>query len=341
MVACAQCRQRKVVTSCPRCCQADSQFQVRCESGPNSCEACTRLGFQCSYSAPATSGSGAVPTATRKRGARACDACRSQRARCTGGTPSCLRCQQLKTSCNYSLSVRQYRARDTQRPNSATSTESYTAVIRPFDNNKATHSISTTASDTVASPTTSISERVDTYALYLFTLIALMGFRFLGCEKAVVREHIDAYFSYIYPIPLFSFLHRADFLNQYTAGTVSPALLLAVCAVSSRFLSSTAQAAPQAKSWIDKAERLLFQTLGRTTLESIQTLLMIGLHFSHSNHTNKSFLYVALAARMAVWLKLHKEDSRLSFVDQECRRRMLWCIFILDRFQAGGVAVST
>jgi hypothetical protein len=166
MVACAQCRQRKVFISCPRCCQADSQLQVRCEGGPNSCEACTRLGFQCSYSAPATSGSGGVPTATRKRGARACDACRSQRARCTGGTPSCLRCQQLKISCNYSLSVRQYRARDTQRPSSATSTENSTAVMLPSHNYDAAQSTSTTASDTVASPATSSSERVDAYAFY-------------------------------------------------------------------------------------------------------------------------------------------------------------------------------
>lgn len=155
-----------------------------------------------------------------------------------------------------------------------------------------------------------------------------------------MRQHIDAYFEFIYPIPLYNFLHRADFLSRYTAGTISPALLLAVCALSSRFLSSTPQAARQAKLWIDTAERMHFQSLGRTTLEGIQALMIVALHYTYCINATKSFLYVALAARMAYWLKLHKEDSHLSFVDQECRRRLLWCIFTKDRFQAGGVAVS-
>ncbi|OAK99591.1 hypothetical protein IQ06DRAFT_277747, partial [Phaeosphaeriaceae sp. SRC1lsM3a] len=206
MVACAQCRQRK----------------VRCQGGPLSCDACTRLGFQCSYSAAPTPGSGNIP-ATRKRGARACDSCRTQRSRCSGGTP-CLRCQQMNATCHYSLS-----------------------------------------------------------------------------------------------------------------GETTPALLLAVCAVSSRFLHDAAQAARQGKSWIEKAERMLFQNLGRTTLENLQAQVLVGLYHNYNFNFNKSFIYVALAVRMAYALKLHKEDRQFSFVDQECRRRLMWCLFINDRFQAGGV----
>ncbi|KAH7402353.1 fungal-specific transcription factor domain-containing protein [Phaeosphaeria sp. MPI-PUGE-AT-0046c] len=173
-----------------------------------------------------------------------------------------------------------------------------------------------------ASPATSASGRLDQY---------------LGCEKALIRRHIDAYFDYIYPVPLYSFLHRADFLNRYANGGTTPALLLAVCGASARFLPAATQLARQSKSWIEKAERMLFQSLGRTTLESVQALVLIGLHYNCNNNPNKSFVYVALAARMAYAIKLHKEDSRLSFIDQECRRRLMWCLFVNDRFQAGGV----
>lgn len=85
---------------------------------------------------------------------------------------------------------------------------------------------------------------------------------------------------------------------------------------------------------------MLFQNLGRTTIESVQALVLVGLYHSYNNNSSKSFLYVALAVRMAYALKLHKEDSRLPFLDQECRRRLMWCLFITDRFQAGGVPVS-
>lgn len=143
MVACAQCRQRK----------------VRCQGGPLSCDACTRLGFQCSYSAAPTPGSGNIP-ATRKRGARACDSCRTQRSRCSGGTP-CLRCQQMNATCHYSLSVRQYRADESQRPMSATSLDSSTAQDRHNEAMSAVHSTPGTDNDIVVSPATSASGRLD------------------------------------------------------------------------------------------------------------------------------------------------------------------------------------
>lgn len=165
MVACAQCRQRKVSTSRYGYTRTDCQIQVRCQGGPTRCEACTRLGFQCSYSATATSGSGSVPNMTRKRGTRACDACRAQKARCTGDTPKCLRCQQLIIPCHYSLSVRQYKSRDVQRPSITKSVDDSTALTRSDDNNNAAHSTSTTASETMASPDTSVSETMDRYCL--------------------------------------------------------------------------------------------------------------------------------------------------------------------------------
>lgn len=156
MVACSQCRQRK----------------VRCQGGPHCCDACTRLGFQCSYSTTPTSGPSNVP-ATRRRGARACDACRAQRSRCSGSAP-CLRCQQLDVTCHYSLSVRQYRAGESQRPKSATSIDSSVPPDRHNEAMSVVNSTPTTESDIVASPATSASGRLDKYVFMSGILLDLI-----------------------------------------------------------------------------------------------------------------------------------------------------------------------
>jgi hypothetical protein len=89
--------------------------QVRCSKGPDPsiCSACARLGFRCSLTISTTPGSGTdtSPTAVpRKRGSRACDACRAQKSQCSGDSPSCSRCLRLEMPCIYSLSIRQYKA---------------------------------------------------------------------------------------------------------------------------------------------------------------------------------------------------------------------------------------
>jgi hypothetical protein len=168
----------------------------------------------------------------------------------------------------------------------------------------------------------------------------LTGNRCIGCSRAVVREHIDAYFDYIYPIPVYSFLHRADFLAQYASSLVPSMLLLAVCGIASRFLPADKGKPGQARAWIELSEKMVNQSLGQNTITAVQTLMIIALYHTHNHQTSKSSLYLALASRMAYLLKLHMEDSRVLFVEQECRRRLIWCMFTMDRFHAGGVPVS-
>jgi len=287
-----------------------------------------------------TPDSGNASTVSRKRGARACDACRAQRSRCSGNSPTCHRCQRLNIPCHYTLSVRQYRAEGRQSSKSVTPIQDYCRHDGQYEANNAVQSTPTTASETVTSPATSAAERLDGYGCTLWcTIPRTNGRRYLGVERTTIRQHIDAYFEYVYPVPILSFLHRADFLGQYTTGTVYPALLLAVCAISSRFLPPAKERSIQVKSWVEQAETILFQSLGKWNIESVQALMMLAMCHGHSYHNGKTFQYLALAVRTAFALKLHKEDDGLSFVERECRRRLLWCMFTLDRFQAGGIIV--
>lgn len=174
----------------------------------------------------------------------------------------------------------------------------------------------------------------------IYLILCLTFFRTLGCDRRVIRQHIDAYFEYIYPVPIFSFLHRAELLSQFTAATIYPALLLAICGLSARFMTPSKERGTQAKSWIELAEKIVFRDFGKINIANVQTLMLLELHQMYDHRNSKCFLYLALAVRVAYSLKLHKEDRQLSFLEQESRRRLLWCMFALDRLHAGGVPVS-
>jgi hypothetical protein len=168
-----------------------------------------------------------------------------------------------------------------------------------------------------------------------------MTSRLLGCPRSVVRDHIDAYFVHIYAAPLFNFLHKVEFLNNYASGTVDTALLLAVCGAASRFLLPTKEDASQAKSWMKRAESMVLQNTSKLKVSNLEALMIVILHYTHHHQFSQAFLHLSLAARMAFTLKINHEDRALSFIEQESRRRLLWCIYSLDRLIAGGVPVST
>jgi hypothetical protein len=94
------------------------------------------------------------------------------------------------------------------------------------------------------------------------------------------------------------------------------------------------------KSWIELAQTMVFQSAGKINIANVQALILLELYSMHNHENGKSFLYISLAVRMAYSLKLHKEDSQLPFFEQESRRRLLWCMFTLDRLHAGGVPVG-
>ncbi|KAJ8119128.1 hypothetical protein OPT61_g19 [Boeremia exigua] len=95
------------------------------------------------------------------------------------------------------------------------------------------------------------------------------------------------------------------------------------------------------RTWIELAETTIFRTLGKPTVANIQAILILGLYRSYNNQSGKTFLYLSLAVRMAFSLKLHKDDSNLSFIERESRRRLLWCLYTVDRLCAGGVPEYT
>lgn len=296
--------------------------------------ACSRLGFPCSL-AGATDGHGVVaanpspndwPAVTKIRIGRACIACHAQKARCSGERPSCLRCRERDLDCRYAPSKRQKKTSPASHDHSQ-SNEHSPALESPI--------FRSPTERTASLEVTELSPSVPPVAV---TEPALNGS--MDCEPSLVRQLIDAYFEYIYPIPVFNFLHRADFLQAWSAGQIPSYLIWAICGAAARFLSEEVPNHYR-DSWVDQAETAILQHVGHISLSRLQALMVILFDRAANQQFGKVFNLLAIAVRAAYTLRLHWDNAAASFSTQECRRRLMWSIFAFDKMCAGGMVEYT
>ncbi|KAA8569956.1 hypothetical protein EYC84_002294 [Monilinia fructicola] len=158
----------------------------------------------------------------------------------------------------------------------------------------------------------------------------------LGISKATTKRYIDAYFEFVSSTPGKGFIHRATFLRNWNNGAVNPALVKAMCASSIAFVSKDDESRTTAQKWMDEAERYVWQSLSRPSAVLVEILLVIVFYrFEHREYF-KSQALTAVAAKMAFVLGLNYENNSLSTLVRECRRRLMWSIFHVDRLSAGG-----
>ena len=134
------------------------------------------------------------------------------------------------------------------------------------------------------------------------------------------------------------------------AGTVPPVLILAVCAVSSRFSThpklNTTPAFLRGEDWAVEARNIVMKRYEWPNITILTCLLILGLHEFGTCQGGRSWALGGQAIRMAYALQLHRDldhdpskpngKVELSFIDREIRRRTMWACFLMDRFNSSG-----
>lgn len=171
--------------------------------------------------------------------------------------------------------------------------------------------------------------------------LCLSCFRSMRCDTPVVKAHINAYFDYVYPMPSFSFLHRALFMLDYNQGTCSPGLLRAVCAAGSFYIPQKPETQSRKDVWINEAQSAVLQAIDEPCLVNIQSLLLLVFCNAMMRRHKKVMTLISIASRWAFISRLDQERSDLPFMIQEIRRRVMWGLCMQDQFYAGGLPKFT
>lgn len=161
-----------------------------------------------------------------------------------------------------------------------------------------------------------------------------------------LTERVDAFFEHEYPLPSYSFLQPASTRARCITGKLEKSLALSICGLT--FLHSgtrrtnfgnslMAQCPCRGRSWVQAAERHVWQNLEYPTISRLQALLLIINYWMETGCFQRAFMLAATAARSAVAMRLNRERPDLPLALQEVRRRIAWSLKLTDRYFSIGL----
>lgn len=147
----------------------------------------------------------------------------------------------------------------------------------------------------------------------------------------------EAFFQHIYPIPIFSFLHRASLLQRYQAGRVDRGLLFAIIGLTLLVTDVDAGTNVHHGRYIDAAQDLVSRQLERPSVTRLQILVLTIKYKLLTKQSGAAFMLLPTAARMVYILRLNYESPDSTTLARESCRRLAWSVFLLDGVMSAGL----
>lgn len=238
----------------------------------------------------------------------ACGSCRAARARCSHERPRCDRCKKHSLSCVYER-------------------ESHGAQVADDGNDGGKVSRALGGPSTSPSPldTASIPSGNDRLA-----------------SRLELTKLLTAFYTHVYHVQAMSFIHRAQLFRQVVQGQASPIVVRTICGLSARYLPGADQnhleGGDQAALWISEAKAALIADTNRFSMSKLAATLCILQHELNCGRTGSAWMFVALAARMALAMGLNVEPTAtdMPWIEREQRRRLMWATCCADSFCSSG-----
>lgn len=188
-------------------------------------------------------------------------------------------------------------------------------------------------------------------------------------------ELCQIYFTRLYG-QVYAFLHPPSFMQAVVEDvhSLNPALLLAICAISSRFMTHAIEGEMTPDLWASTCVDMVFgvtsngryselttmmardensgsaDNLGKPSVTCVQALSTISFFYFGEGQSSMAWVMSGFAVRMAHALHLNEEfyedpiglpqnqpaGFTVTFKDREIRRRTFWALFVMDRLNSAG-----
>ncbi|KAI0130000.1 hypothetical protein BJ170DRAFT_296247 [Xylariales sp. AK1849] len=314
-----------------RTCQPCRLRKVKCLLGDGtSCANCERLGFTCSFGDLSPQGdgeNGTTVTLPRRRVRLACINCHSRKARCSGETPCCARCQAQGIECLYRPTKRSAGAAAGHTGDS----EHESVSSEPPEKRRMTrdeclrHARNPTSDHSNLNLTTA-------YGSWPPNHEPTITFP----DETIITRTFNNFFRHIHHVPVFSFLHRASLMQRYHAGMMDKPLLLALVGITSLLTDLGSGMKEYGAKCIEECQRMILADLENPSTIKIQALVLIMKHRMLNRRFTAAFMLAATAGRFSYALRLNYENPNLCFLARESRRRLMWAFLTIDSGINGG-----
>jgi hypothetical protein len=278
----------------------------------------------------------------------ACETCRKKKLKCDAVKPACSICVRKKITCQYAATGRRRRnpsVLTSAGPRSDQSTSQSPRLVwagASRDQDLAVRNVTKSQDGQSNADVEEIPGRVvvgDSQGadsvLDSQPLLTPVGQELL--------PYIDSLLENVHPISCNNFLHPGSLCEAIHR---APHLLvLAICGSSAKFMPGE-DSKSNGRRWVEEAKILVMKSLNRVSTLTMSAIQFLALHEMHeAEYTSawnligmlaiRGFLEwrlncVGIATRMSLQLRLHELVSPGTFLQQECRRRLMWAVFVSD-----------
>jgi hypothetical protein len=290
----------------------------------------------------------------------ACETCRKKKLKCDAVKPACSICVRKKITCQYAATGR--RRRDpsvliSAGPRSDQSTSQSPRLVSAgasHDQDLAVRNLTGSRDGQSNADQQSIPSRLAS----LSDVEEIPGRVVAGDSQGTgsvldsqplstpvgqeLLPYIDSLLENVHPISCNNFLHPGSLCEAIHR---APHLLvLAICGSSAKFMPGE-DSKSNGRRWAEEAKILVMKSLDRVSTLTMSAIQFLALHEMHeAEYTSawnligtfaiRGFIVetdcVGIATRMSLQLRLHELVSPGTFLQQECRRRLMWAVFVSD-----------
>jgi hypothetical protein len=155
-------------------------------------------------------------------------------------------------------------------------------------------------------------------------------------DRRTIRGYLDDYFEESSRSTV-SVLHKATILTDWTRGILDPTLLKIIITTVQYRRQGYAGGTAEVRQSMDHVQQDVLLKWSRYNLTLLQVLVLLAQLRFQAGDNIEVWNLLPIAARMIFTLGLNQEKEHSNAVIQECRRRLVWSIFHLDRKFSGGL----
>ncbi|OUM68338.1 hypothetical protein PIROE2DRAFT_19864 [Piromyces sp. E2] len=290
----------------------------------------------------------------RKRSSKACDACHKKKIKCNGNNP-CSNCIDAKIPCVFSprtkkrgpragyIGIMEKKLRDMEsflmdHGINCFSNQTNTDLNTKIDVKINTQEENNEKNDNKVVNNENLNQEIDKNQNLKeesnknFEVVQEIQ---EDTETEIILPLIEIFFKSVNShMPV---IHKLTFYDKLKpVNRVSPLLLNAIYLVSTRYIDNPEHYCSETEL-LKKVKYLLEQKLGEPSMETLQALIIMSVHFSGMSIGSSEWIYSGMAHRMAQLLKYNyevssKDETDIGPFEKEYRKRLWWICYLNDKY---------